>query len=73
MSPEHLDSRAGWGPTDQAEHPVGFDESRSFYNDVIGLDGGEGLDWILFFGTDQREVQLSAGSSSGIPMARSSM
>jgi uncharacterized glyoxalase superfamily protein PhnB len=26
---------------------------------VIGLDGGEGLDWILFFGTDQREVQLS--------------
>jgi catechol 2,3-dioxygenase-like lactoylglutathione lyase family enzyme len=36
-----------------------FDESRSFYNDVIGLDGGEGLDWILFFGTDQREVQLS--------------
>jgi len=36
-----------------------FDESRAFYNDVIGLDGGEGLDWILFFGTDQREVQLS--------------
>ena len=36
-----------------------FDESRSFYNDVIGLDGGDGLDWILFFGTDQREVQLS--------------
>jgi catechol 2,3-dioxygenase-like lactoylglutathione lyase family enzyme len=26
---------------------------------VIGLDGGEGLDWILFFGTDQREVQLN--------------
>ena len=26
---------------------------------VIGLDGGDGLDWILFFGTDQREVQLS--------------
>jgi hypothetical protein len=23
------------------------------------LDGGDGLDWILFFGTDQREVQLS--------------
>jgi hypothetical protein len=23
------------------------DESRSFYNDVIDLDGGEGLDWIL--------------------------
>ena len=36
-----------------------FDESRAFYNDVIGLDGGEGPDWILFFGTDQREVQLS--------------
>ena len=27
-----------------------FDESRSFYNEVIGLDGGYGLDWILFFG-----------------------
>jgi catechol 2,3-dioxygenase-like lactoylglutathione lyase family enzyme len=36
-----------------------FDESRTFYNSVIGLDGGDGLDWILFFGTDQREVQLS--------------
>ena len=36
-----------------------FDESRTFYNDVIGLDGGDGLDWILFFGTDQSEVQLS--------------
>jgi catechol 2,3-dioxygenase-like lactoylglutathione lyase family enzyme len=36
-----------------------FDESRSFYNGVIGLDGGDGLDWILFFGTDKREVQLS--------------
>ena len=36
-----------------------FDESRAFYNDVIGLEGGYGLDWILFFGTDQREVQLS--------------
>ena len=35
------------------------DESRAFYNDVIGLDGGDGLDWILFFGTDQPEVQLS--------------
>jgi hypothetical protein len=33
-----------------------FDESRSFYRDVIGLDGGGGLDWILFFGTDQKEV-----------------
>jgi Uncharacterized protein conserved in bacteria len=36
-----------------------FDESRSFYRDVIGLDGGDGLDWILFFGTDHGEVQLS--------------
>jgi catechol 2,3-dioxygenase-like lactoylglutathione lyase family enzyme len=36
-----------------------FEESRSFYTGVIGLDGGEGHDWILFFGTDQREVQLS--------------
>lgn len=36
-----------------------FDESREFYNDVIGLDGRDGLDWVLFFGTDQREVQLS--------------
>jgi catechol 2,3-dioxygenase-like lactoylglutathione lyase family enzyme len=36
-----------------------FEESRSFYNDVIGLGGGDGLDWILFFGTDQPEVQLS--------------
>ncbi|HEV8459270.1 MAG TPA: VOC family protein [Gaiellaceae bacterium] len=36
-----------------------FDESRSFYTDVIGLDEGDGPDWILFFGTTQREVQLS--------------
>jgi catechol 2,3-dioxygenase-like lactoylglutathione lyase family enzyme len=36
-----------------------FEESRAFYNGVIGLDGGDGLDWILFFGTDRREVQLS--------------
>jgi catechol 2,3-dioxygenase-like lactoylglutathione lyase family enzyme len=36
-----------------------FEESRAFYNGVIGLDGGDGLDWILFFGTEQREVQLS--------------
>jgi catechol 2,3-dioxygenase-like lactoylglutathione lyase family enzyme len=36
-----------------------FDESRAFYNEVIGLEGGDGLDWILFFGTDKREVQLS--------------
>jgi catechol 2,3-dioxygenase-like lactoylglutathione lyase family enzyme len=39
-----------------------FDESRSFYTGVIGLDGGDGLDWIIFFGTDQREVQLSVMS-----------
>lgn len=36
-----------------------FDASRHFYNDVIGLDSGPGLDWILFFGSEQREVQLS--------------
>ncbi len=36
-----------------------FDASRRFYNEVIGLAGGHGPDWILFFGTDQREVQLS--------------
>jgi predicted enzyme related to lactoylglutathione lyase len=43
-------------PNILSEH---FEESRAFYNDVIGLDGGDGLDWILFFGTDKREVQLS--------------
>jgi catechol 2,3-dioxygenase-like lactoylglutathione lyase family enzyme len=36
-----------------------FEESRSFYTGVIGLEEGAGLDWILFVGTDQREVQLS--------------
>jgi catechol 2,3-dioxygenase-like lactoylglutathione lyase family enzyme len=36
-----------------------FEESRAFYNGVIGLGGGDGLDWILFFGTERREVQLS--------------
>jgi predicted enzyme related to lactoylglutathione lyase len=36
-----------------------FAASRAFYNGVIGLDGGDGLDWILFFGTDKPEVQLS--------------
>ena len=36
-----------------------FAESRSFYNDVIGLEGGDGLDWIMFFGTSKPEVQLS--------------
>src|SRR4051812_37911969 len=43
-------------PNILSEH---LDESRAFYNGVIGLGGGDGLDWILFFGTDQREVQLS--------------
>jgi predicted enzyme related to lactoylglutathione lyase len=36
-----------------------FEESRAFYEGVIGLEEGQGLDWILFFGTDQREVELS--------------
>jgi catechol 2,3-dioxygenase-like lactoylglutathione lyase family enzyme len=36
-----------------------FEASRRFYNNVIGPEGGDGLDWILFFGTDRREVQLS--------------
>ena len=36
-----------------------FEESRAFYEGVIGLEEGQGLDWILFFGTDKREVQLS--------------
>ena len=36
-----------------------FEESRAFYSDVVGLEEQGGLDWILFFGTDQREVQLS--------------
>ena len=35
-----------------------FDESRDFYTGVFELVESEGLDWILFFGTDQREVQL---------------
>jgi catechol 2,3-dioxygenase-like lactoylglutathione lyase family enzyme len=36
-----------------------FEESRSFYTGVIGLEEADGLDWILFFGTKQREVQVS--------------
>jgi catechol 2,3-dioxygenase-like lactoylglutathione lyase family enzyme len=36
-----------------------LDASRAFYRDVLGLDEGEGLDWILFFGAGAREVQLS--------------
>lgn len=39
-----------------------FDESRAFYRDVVGLAEQPGLDWILFFGTDRREVQLSVMS-----------
>lgn len=39
-----------------------FDESRTFYKDVVGLEEQDGLDWILFFGTDRREVQLSVMS-----------
>ena len=46
---------------DQAEHPLRAvrRESRSFFNEVIGLHGRDGLDWILFFGADQEELQLS--------------
>ena len=36
-----------------------LDESRAFYTQVIGLEEAGGMDWILFFGTDKREVQLS--------------
>lgn len=36
-----------------------FDESRAFYRDVVGLEERGGLDWIMFFGTDRREGQLS--------------
>jgi catechol 2,3-dioxygenase-like lactoylglutathione lyase family enzyme len=43
-------------PNIRSDH---FAESREFYNHVIGLEGGDGLDWILFFGTDKREVELS--------------
>ena len=39
-----------------------FDESRAFYTEVVGLEEQGGLDWILFFGTDHREVQLSVMS-----------
>lgn len=30
-----------------------FEESRAFYGEVIGLEEGGSLDWILFFGTGQ--------------------
>jgi catechol 2,3-dioxygenase-like lactoylglutathione lyase family enzyme len=36
-----------------------LESSRAFYTDVVGLHGGQGLDWILFFGGETREVQLS--------------
>lgn len=46
-------------PNIQSDH---FEESRAFYRGVIGLEEHAGLDWILFFGTEQREVQLSVMS-----------
>jgi catechol 2,3-dioxygenase-like lactoylglutathione lyase family enzyme len=36
-----------------------FDESRAFYGGLLGLEEGDGLDWILFFGAGDRRVQLS--------------
>ena len=37
-----------------------LDASREFYCDVIGLTGGEGLDWIrLFSSPDDPKLQLS--------------
>jgi catechol 2,3-dioxygenase-like lactoylglutathione lyase family enzyme len=40
-----------------------FDESRAFYNDVLGLEGGQGLDWILFFAAPgEPNLQLSVMS-----------
>jgi catechol 2,3-dioxygenase-like lactoylglutathione lyase family enzyme len=36
-----------------------LEQSRRFYLDVLGLEEGGGLDWILFFGGDTAEVQLS--------------
>ncbi len=46
-------------PNVRSDH---LDESRAFYTDVVGLREQPGLDWILFFGTDRREVQLSVMS-----------
>ena len=35
-------------------------ESRKFYLDVLGLEGGEGLDWIVFFSAPgEPRLQLS--------------
>ena len=39
-----------------------FEASRAFYRGVVGLDGGDGFNWIIFFGTERREVQLSVMS-----------
>ena len=37
-----------------------FYASRDFYRGVIGLEGGDGLDWILFFESpDCPQLQLS--------------
>src|SRR6266536_2518478 len=43
-------------PNIRSDH---FDESRAFYEGVIGLEEHGSLDWILFFGGDRHEVQLS--------------
>jgi predicted enzyme related to lactoylglutathione lyase len=43
-------------PNIQSDH---FDHSRAFYEGIIGLEEQGGLDWILFFEGDSREVQLS--------------
>ena len=42
-----------------------FDESRDFSTGVFDLVESEGLDWILFLGTDQRDVQLSVMKMDG--------
>jgi catechol 2,3-dioxygenase-like lactoylglutathione lyase family enzyme len=36
-----------------------LEASRTFYRDVLGLEEGGSLDWILFFGGDIPEVQVS--------------
>jgi catechol 2,3-dioxygenase-like lactoylglutathione lyase family enzyme len=36
------------------------EKSRAFYRDVLGLDGGDGLDWILFYSAPGApELQIS--------------
>ena len=42
-----------------------FEDSHAFHTAVLGLEEAGGLDWILFFGTDQREVQLSVMKLDG--------